>query len=230
MKFVHIADMHFDIPFTTLNKKELGNSRRLDQRKAFKEIIEYIKQNNIEYLFIAGDLYEHEYVKQSTIEYINNLFKEIPNTNIYITPGNHDPILKDSYYTSFNWNNNVHIFNSNIEKIEKNNICIYGYGFDNFYMSDNKLNQIQEELNYLCSTPFFHLLVFSEKMDKVDGIDIIACKESITEEAIYTVGNDFFDKNMLLRYNGYRMINSNPLLYRNGIRKTVSVKSLVRRL
>lgn len=94
----------------------------------------------------------------------------------------------------------------------------------------DKLNQIQEELNYLCSTPFFHLLVFSEKMDKVDGIDIIACKESITEEAIYTVGNDFFDKNMLLRYNGYRMINSNPLLYRNGIRKTVSVKSLVRRL
>lgn len=94
----------------------------------------------------------------------------------------------------------------------------------------DKLNQIQEELNYLCSTPFFHLLVFSEKMDKVDGIDIIACKESITEEAIYTVGNDFFDKNMLLRYNGYRMINSNPLLYRNDIRKTASVKSLVRRL
>lgn len=94
----------------------------------------------------------------------------------------------------------------------------------------DKLNQIQEELNYLCSTPFFHLLVFSEKMDKVDGIDIIASKESITEESIYTVGNDFFDKNMLLRYNGYRMINSNPLLYRNGIRKTVSVKSLVRRL
>lgn len=94
----------------------------------------------------------------------------------------------------------------------------------------DKLNQIQEELNYLCSTPFFHLLVFSEKMDKVDGIDIIACKESITEEAIYTVGNDFFDKNMLLRYNGYRMINSNPLLYRNGIRKAASVKSLVRRL
>ena len=68
MKFVHIADMHFDVPFTTLNKKELGNIRRLDQRKALKKIIDYIKQNNIPYLFISGDLYEHEYVKQSTIE------------------------------------------------------------------------------------------------------------------------------------------------------------------
>lgn len=94
----------------------------------------------------------------------------------------------------------------------------------------DKLNQIQEELNYLCSTPFFHLLVFSEKMDKADGIDIIASKESITEESIYTIGNDFFDKNMLLRYKGYRMINSNPLLYRCNISKTESVKALVRRL
>ena len=67
-------------------------------------------------------------------------------------------------------------------------------------------------------------------MDKADGIDIIASKESITEESIYTIGNDFFDKNMLLRYKGYRMINSNPLLYRSNISKTESVKALVRRL
>ena len=143
MKFVHIADMHFDTPFTTLNKKELGNIRRLEQRSVFKEIIEYIKENNIEYFFIAGDLYEHEYIKKSTIEYINNLFKEIPNTKIYITPGNHDPILKNSYYANYNWSKNVHIFNNQLEKIEENKICIYGYGFDEFYMKENKINKIQ---------------------------------------------------------------------------------------
>lgn len=142
MKFVHIADMHFDIPFTTLNKKELGNTRRLEQRRILKKIIEYIKDNNIEYFFIAGDLYEHEYIKQSTIEYINNLFKEIPKTKIYITPGNHDPILKNSYYAKYNWSDNVYIFNSTLEKIEENDICIYGYGFDDFYMTKNQLNKI----------------------------------------------------------------------------------------
>ena len=37
MKFVHIADMHFDSPFVNLsNKENLGEIRRLDQRKAFK--------------------------------------------------------------------------------------------------------------------------------------------------------------------------------------------------
>ena len=44
MKFVHIADMHFDSPFVNLsNKENLGEIRRLDQRKAFKKVIEYIK-------------------------------------------------------------------------------------------------------------------------------------------------------------------------------------------
>ena len=35
MKFVHIADMHFDVPFTTLSRNDLGNKRRLEQRKVF---------------------------------------------------------------------------------------------------------------------------------------------------------------------------------------------------
>ena len=146
MKFIHIADMHFDVPFTSLNNKsELGDLRRLEQRKVFKQIIEYIKENEIEYFFIAGDLYENEYVKQSTIEYINNLFKEIPETKIYIVPGNHDPFLKNSYYAKFNWNNNVYIFNENIEKIELENIDIYGFGFNDFYLKNSKIENIKIE-------------------------------------------------------------------------------------
>lgn len=126
MKFVHIADMHFDSPFTNLALAEvLGEERRLEQRRVFKEIIEYIKKEDIEFLFISGDLYEQNYVRLSTIEYINNLFKEIPNTNILISPGNHDPFLKNSFYNNYTWNSNVKIFN-NLEKIAIDNIDIYG--------------------------------------------------------------------------------------------------------
>lgn len=144
MKFVHIADMHFDIPFTNLSKKGLSDERRLEQRKILKKIIEYIKQNQIEYLFICGDLYEQEYIKASTIEYINNLFCQIPETQIYITPGNHDPYIKNSYYNQYNWSQNVYIFNQNLQKISNGNINIYGYGFNNFYMKSNNINKIEE--------------------------------------------------------------------------------------
>lgn len=146
MKFVHIADIHFDSPFVNLSDKDiLGDLRRLQQRKVFKEVIEYIKQNNIEYLFIAGDLYEHKYVKLSTIEYINNLFKEIPNTKIFISPGNHDPYIKESYYNKFNWNENVKIFEAKMEKIENEEIAIYGYGFDDFYCTNCGIEKLDIE-------------------------------------------------------------------------------------
>ena len=116
MKFVHIADIHFDSPFVNLSDKDgLGDLRRLEQRKAFKKVIEYIKENDIKYLFISGDLYEQKYIKKSTIEYINNLFNEIPTTKIFIAPGNHDPYVKNSYYNKFQWNENVKIFNSTTE-------------------------------------------------------------------------------------------------------------------
>lgn len=131
MKFIHIADMHFDKPFTILEKNGLSESRRIEQRNVFTKMINYIKENNIDYLFIAGDLYEHEYVRKSTIEFINNCFKQIVNTRVYITPGNHDPYINNSYYNKFAWNENVKIF-TNIEKIENGSINIYGYGFTDF--------------------------------------------------------------------------------------------------
>lgn len=154
MKFVHIADMHFDTPFTLLSDRaNLGEVRRLDQRKAFKKIIEYIKENEISYLFISGDLYDHEYVRQSTIDFINDCFKQIPNTLIFITPGNHDPYLKNSYYTKYNWNKNVKIFTSKVEKVEMEDFDLYGYGFEDFYLKESKIEEInienKEKLNLL---------------------------------------------------------------------------------
>ncbi len=146
MKFVHIADTHFDAPFTTLSDKgNLGKQRRIEQRKIFKKIIDYIKENNIKYFFISGDLYEHQYVRKSTIEYINNLFKEIEETQIFISPGNHDPFLQKSYYNNFIWNDNVHIFNSKIKKIELEEVDIYGYGFDDFYCTEANLENLKIE-------------------------------------------------------------------------------------
>lgn len=38
MRFIHMADMHFDSPFTVLsNWENLGDLRRLEQREAFKK-------------------------------------------------------------------------------------------------------------------------------------------------------------------------------------------------
>jgi len=146
MKFVHIADLHLDMPFTTLsNRTGIGELRRTEQREALKKVIEYIQKNEIPYLFIAGDVYEQNYIRESTIQYINALFKQIPNTRIFITPGNHDPYLKNSFYNQYHWNENVFIFSGKIEKIELPECDIYGYGFEDYYIKNNKIKEIKIE-------------------------------------------------------------------------------------
>ncbi len=146
MKFVHVADIHFDSPFINLSDREnLGDIKRLEQRKVFKKVIEYIKENGVDFLFIAGDLYEQQYIRKSTIEYINELFKEIPNTKIYISPGNHDPYIKNSYYNQFKWNDNVYIFSSKFERLTSDSVYIYGYGFDDFYCTDCGIENLKIE-------------------------------------------------------------------------------------
>ena len=149
MKFVHIADIHFDCPFSSLSVREnLSDNRRLNQRNVFKKVINYIKENNIKFLFISGDLYENEYIRKSTISYINSLFLEISDTKIFISPGNHDPYTKNSYYLEFDWAPNVYIFKGNFECKELADANIYGMGFQNFYCKDvnySSINVIQND-------------------------------------------------------------------------------------
>ena len=143
MRFVQIADLHLDTAFKLLSDRaDFGDSRRLDQRKIFSKMIDYIKENRIPYLFICGDLYEHKSIRESSIVYINNLFNEIPDTKIYIVPGNHDPKIKNSFYATFNWAKNVHIFGEKLEVIEEDEFDLYGYGFEDFYMKEVDLDNI----------------------------------------------------------------------------------------
>lgn len=143
MKFVHIADTHFDMPFTGLGSiRNLSELRKIEHRKVFKKIIDYIMENKVDYLFIAGDLYNHEYIRKSTIEYINDLFSEIEDCKIFITPGNHDPYIKNSYYETFKWNKNVYICKKNFEFFEDNEIDIYMTAFTDFYMCKSPIENI----------------------------------------------------------------------------------------
>lgn len=167
MKFVHISDVHLDMPFTVLETRGLSETRRLEQREALKKVIEYIKENNIPYLFICGDLYEHEYIRESTIDYINKLFETILDTKIYIIPGNHDPYIKNSYYANYNWSKNVKIFKENVEKVEDGNICIYGYGFEDFYMKKSEYEKIQIEDKSKINILLTHGTIDGNKNDEI---------------------------------------------------------------
>ena len=185
MRFIHMADIHFDSPFRTLtDKRDFGNQRRLEQREVFKKAIEYIAKEKIPYLFIAGDLYDQDYIRESTIEFINNLFKTIPNTKIFISPGNHDPYLKNSFYNTFKWNNNVTIFDAEIKRIELEDFDIYGYGFNDFYCSNSRVEEIE-----IKNKEKTNILLVHGALDSSKAID--AQYNPITTSRLKEIGFDY---------------------------------------
>ena len=133
MKFVHIADLHIDMPqIRLMGNKELSKRRKMEQKMAFKKVIEYIKENDVKLLLISGDLFEQKYVEDDTIKFIIKSFEEIKDTYVFITPGNHDPLIKNSAYNLYEFPENVSIFGKDLGKYTIGNICIYGNGFDNY--------------------------------------------------------------------------------------------------
>ena len=155
MKFVHIADLHLDTPLISLkNNRELIKNRRNEHKQIFKDVIKFVKKEKVDALFIAGDLFEHKFVEKSTIEFIINSLEIIPDTKVFITPGNHDPFIKNSPYTTFEWPSNVKIFGEKIEKVSlAEKIDVYGMGFENFEVAENNFKNFKvedkEKINFL---------------------------------------------------------------------------------
>ena len=152
MKFIHIADVHFGRPFDNIHNRKIENDLRTAQRNAFKKVIDIIKEEQIEFLFLSGDLFEQKYVEEETIKYIISLFESIKDTKIFISPGNHDPLIKSSPYNTFTWPENVYIFSGDLGIFEFGKICIYGFGFENYEMINSNVLPIpvdKEKVNIL---------------------------------------------------------------------------------
>lgn len=106
--FFHFADLHLDTSFRTLaSKPGLPSLRRKSLFDGLSLLIEKAKKERPQFLFVSGDLFEHEYAGLKTISAVNNLFASIPDTKIVMIAGNHDPEAANSYYRTFKWADNV---------------------------------------------------------------------------------------------------------------------------
>ncbi|MBN2852421.1 MAG: metallophosphoesterase [Clostridia bacterium] len=160
--FFHCGDIHFDIPFTTLsNRPGLPGQRRQDIRDSFLTMIEQVRKEKPDFLFIAGDLFEHEYSNLRTMTWINERFCDIEETKVVMIAGNHDPEANNSFYKTMNWNSNVYYLGEESNRIyfEENNCEIFGIGFGPGYGQSIKLNDM------VCETNRINVLLFHGDVD-----------------------------------------------------------------
>jgi YD repeat-containing protein len=104
MRFIHTADIHLGV--TPDAGKAYSAGRGDEIWDAFSRLIDYVKEEEIELLLIAGDFFHREPLIRELKE-VSYLFDQIPDTKVVFTAGNHDYIRKNSAYERFEWGDNV---------------------------------------------------------------------------------------------------------------------------
>ncbi len=127
LKIIHTADIHFDTPHKNLGDSSKANIRREDMYASFKKIIGLSK--NADMLIISGDLFDGNNVSKTTLEFLKEEFSKIPEVRVFICAGNHDYRGDESVYNTFDFGENVYVFDTDAEKIETDVADIYGISF-----------------------------------------------------------------------------------------------------
>ncbi len=137
MKILHTGDMHLDSPFATL-ASERGEAAKRELRKIFSDIIAYVKNNAVDLLLVAGDLFDSGFATRETAALIADGF-EAAGCPVVIAPGNHDPYDENSIWKKRSFSDNVHIFSSpelSHFDFPELGARVYGYAFTSQYMKE----------------------------------------------------------------------------------------------
>lgn len=129
MRFIHTADIHLGA--APESNRGWNISREDEIWNTFERLITTVKEEKVDMLIIAGDLFHRQPLLRELKE-VDYLFSTIPNTKVVFCAGNHDYIKKGSFYETFKWSDNVVFVDSkNVEpyEIPELNVCVYGLSY-----------------------------------------------------------------------------------------------------
>ncbi len=153
VKFVHTADLHLDTPFKGLSNwdNQLASKLKDATLKSFYNIIDLCIQEKVDFLIIAGDIFDSEIKSLAAHLAFYNALKKLSDNNIatYIVCGNHDPLSSLADFKELP--DNVFLFNSSkagketFYKDGKALADIYGISFENKIVKKNLAKTFQLE-------------------------------------------------------------------------------------
>ncbi len=124
VKFLHTADWHLGIKYKQLGDK--AQQARNIRLKTVEKLVKNGQEENVDFILISGDLFDSNQVDRSLLTAVSRIFSEISPTPIYILPGNHDPLGRDSLFNDPVWEKleNLTIF-TEPEPYDHGNVTIY---------------------------------------------------------------------------------------------------------
>lgn len=163
VKILHTADLH------------LGSSRtgvkggKAEIEKTFLKIINLCKTENVDFLLIAGDLFDTPFVSHTDAEMVISAISKIPKTIVAIAPGNHDCACPGSFYLKYNFPDNMIIFRSVLEyhDFPEKGVRLWGAGFTDHFQSLPLLQNSEAMVNNLTNICVLHGEIVSNNSPSV---------------------------------------------------------------
>ena len=135
LKIIHCADIHAGRPAVEELDPPKASIRRREIETSLSRIVDLARRESADLLLIAGDLFEHLYARPSWVKEASALLRSISQTRVFITPGNHDPVVRGSLYRGIEWPGNVTVFQSSrVTPVDLDGIpvVIHGFGWTSF--------------------------------------------------------------------------------------------------
>lgn len=132
LRIVHAADIHAGRPASKELDREKASLRRREIETSLSRIAELCRREKADLLLLSGDLFEHSHARATWAREAREIFRSLGETRVFISPGNHDPLVRDSLYKTVEWPENVTVFESDrIGEVvlEDLGVAVYGLGW-----------------------------------------------------------------------------------------------------
>ncbi len=181
VKILHCADIHIGAAENFLGTR--AESRRAETLITFEKIINLARENAIDILLIAGDLFNSNNIEKSFTDRVFECFASIPDIKIVYAAGNHDPLNSESPFKKYTLPDNLFVLDTKDSFIEFSelNTRVYGKSFKEVYM------QGQPRFTLTPDQSFINLMCIHGELRSDLGSDY----NSITSEFIENSGMDY---------------------------------------
>lgn len=203
IKILHCADIHIGAELASIGNK--ARQRKEEILMTFDNIVSICKDENIELLLIAGDLFQSSNMDKDIVGFVKKSLKNIPNTIIAIASGNHDYISIDSPFLDEDWPDNVHIFKSKLEAVEfkELGLRLWGAGFTSTYVTAPMLDSIDIPKDDMINICVIHGELASENQPsnynpisltqiRLSGMDYVALGHIHKKSEVLKAGNTYY--------------------------------------
>lgn len=155
-RILHIADVHLDMAFAGADAA-LGRKHRRELEAAFERALGLAKEQRVDALCIAGDLYEDGRAGSDRAAYLRRVLGDLAPIRVFISPGNHDPRTPASLYDRMgDVPDNVTIFGRRrfASATLADGLTLWGFGHEHEIDRDPAIG------DFTCEGAGTHLLLF----------------------------------------------------------------------